>query len=255
MTERTHWLTLRPPFTAAVVAAAAAHARAEAPRESVGLVVGGRYRAVDNVADDPAARFEIAPEDYAAALSDGVQAVIHSHPSGPGHPSEADMRGQIGTAVPWAIVSGEGLLCIWGDDHAPALFDAAGRHRARGFLHGVSDCYTIIRDWWRERRGVTLPEIPRQWDWWSKGGDLYLQNFGHAGFRVLSRDPTEFARLARPGDVALRPVCSPVPNHGGVVCDGGLFLDQRWRMLSVHQPAGRVLPCCSHLLRRDHDAA
>ena len=61
----------RGPFTAEVVAAAIRHANAEAPYESVGLVVDGDYRRVRNIAPDPEHAFEIADADMLAALCGG----------------------------------------------------------------------------------------------------------------------------------------------------------------------------------------
>ena len=50
---------------------------------------------------------------------------------------------------------------------------------------GVSDCYSLIRDWYRTERGIALPEFPRDWEWWEYGGDLYAMGFAEAGFVKL----------------------------------------------------------------------
>ena len=78
----------------------------------------------------------------------------------------------------------------------------------RAFQHGVTDCYALIRDYYRSVKGVTLPVFPRSWLWWKEGGDLYRDGFEKAGFYRVD-DP-------EPGDVFLAQIGSPVPNHGGV---------------------------------------
>ena len=82
--------------------AVVAHAREEAPRECCGLLVGRGSDVVDavrarNIADEPATRFLIDPEDHFAgrrsARARGLEVVgfYHSHPGSPPEPSERDI--------------------------------------------------------------------------------------------------------------------------------------------------------------------
>lgn len=247
----------RGPFTPAVIDAAIAHAKAEAPIESVGVVWRGVYTPMTNVASDPANRFEIAPEAF-AELADvaPIEGVIHSHPGGgPWHPSEADMRGQIETDLPWAIVVvgedgvGGALACSWGLDNPP-LFSADGAPAPRQFCHGVSDCYTIIRDWYAQTVGVRLPDVARGWCWWLDGQNLYLDGFAAAGFELISQDPLRYAELIEPGDVWLRRMPgASVVTHGGVYLGDGLCIEQRPKSLVSRRPIYPTLPFITHLLR------
>ena len=81
------------------------HARADAPREACGVLVGERdgderrveaVRRVSNVADAPRVTYELDPEatmavfDEAEATGRDVVGFYHSHPAGPSHPSETD---------------------------------------------------------------------------------------------------------------------------------------------------------------------
>lgn len=248
------WWFRRPrgPFTVKVIAAALAHANAEAPRESVGVVCRGEYIPLKNVARDPETAFEIDPAAFGAVLVAGeCEGVIHSHPGGPWHPSAADMAGQIETDVPWAIVipgePGE-LACSWGLPNPP-LMGADGAPAVRQFAHGVSDCYTLIRDWYAQAWGVSLPDVPRDWEWWAAGRDVYLDGMGDAGFKLVSADPTQHAQLIQPGDVFLRRAQSSVPNHGGVYIGDGLLIEQLPKSLACRRPIASVLPHVTHLLR------
>jgi proteasome lid subunit RPN8/RPN11 len=87
---------------AAVVDQVVRHARAEAPRECCGILVGAGDRIDDavearNVADRPATRFLIDPRDHLAALkaarTRGLDIVgfYHSHPRSAAEPSAADL--------------------------------------------------------------------------------------------------------------------------------------------------------------------
>jgi proteasome lid subunit RPN8/RPN11 len=78
------------------------HARATAPDECCGLLLGGLGRIVEsararNAADMPATRYLIEPEDHFAAIrrarAAGLEVVgaYHSHPVGPPFPSARDV--------------------------------------------------------------------------------------------------------------------------------------------------------------------
>ena len=226
-----------------------AHAIADYPNEACGLIVDGDYRAMENIADEPTEHFRMRSKDWLSAAQAGdIGAVVHSHPDGPDCPSAEDMRRQIATGVPWGIVScnGSGALAPfwWGMNAIPPLI-------GRGFRHGVTDCYALIRDYFRAERGVVLPEFPRDWEWWCEGADLYSEGFPKAGFRRL-----EDGEAAAPGDVFLAQVRAEVPNHGGVLLDGGLALHHLTARLPVdatrlsrREPVDRWRKFITHWLR------
>ncbi|MAX33217.1 MAG: hypothetical protein CME72_09155 [Halomonadaceae bacterium] len=204
------------------------------PEEAVWLITPGECRRVANIADDPCATFHVAKREMAAAHARGLLAVVHSHPDFPACPSEADMLGQLATGVPWGIVATDGETATapvwWGDgvDVAPLI--------GRGFRHGITDCYALIRDWYRIERGVVLPEYPRDWEWWLKGEDFYRTRFKEAGFRKIEQEE------ARPGDLWVSQLRSPVPNHAGILLENGLAL---------HHPAAEHPVDAQRISRRE----
>jgi proteasome lid subunit RPN8/RPN11 len=228
---------------ASVTKAAQEHARAEYPRESCGLVAAGKYFPCRNIAEDPLKDFVIAPADQAKVVKIApIEMVIHSHPNGPMYPSKSDMEGQVASDVPWAIVPLDedrmGDLIVWGDrdNIAPIV--------GRQFVHGVSDCYSIIRDVYALGKDklaeqdigwpfdpIVLPEGPRDDQWWDKGEDLYLDNFKRAGFKQI-----DFSEI-RSGDVYLIKVHSDKINHGGVLVDNQLIIQHFPNRLSRREPA------------------
>lgn len=231
-------------LSASVISAAQAHARAEYPRESCGLVVGDEYIRCTNIADDPTREAKISGAEQIAARQRGpLVAVLHSHPDGPFFPSHADMLAQIYSAVPWGIIVTDGLRAsspiMWGDDLpiAPMI--------GREFIHGVADCYTLVRDAYRlgaegmAAQGmqwplapVTLPEVPRDDAWWTQGQRLYEDHFEKFGFRRISMSE------ARPGDAFLLKIKSDAYNHAGVLLGNNLILHHLPTRLSRREPVG-----------------
>ncbi len=194
------------------------HAKRAYPKESCGVVVGGVYKAVRNIASDPLTSFKIS-RSVVKKYGDDIQAIIHSHPDGNYYPSEADMSGQIASGVPWGIVHvSRGVArdpFYWGDGLPEKPL------KGRVFQHGVTDCYSLIRDYFKQRRNIVLDEFPREWEWWlTPGFDLYESNFQEQNFRVV--EPSE----VKEGDCFLAQIRSKVINHAGVYVGRGLILHQ-----------------------------
>src|SRR6476619_1042498 len=122
-----------------------AHILAEFPKEACGFLIDGKFLPCKNIARDPENNFAISGGDFVFAKEEGtLEAILHSHPNGPAFPSAADMKGQLATNVPWVIVVTDGTTVddrwVWWGDQLP-IAPLIGRP----FMHGTSDCYTLIR--------------------------------------------------------------------------------------------------------------
>ena len=247
-------------FSGTIEASILAAALAEYPREMCGVIADGSFHRAQNIAFDPLADFEMPPETWTAYGS--VAAVVHSHPTKsvagvvhgtPPHcPSAADMRGQIASAVPWAIVVTDGstaMAPIWWGDH---MLDEP--LEGRPFRHGITDCYAAVRAWYWQRRQVRLNDYARAAEWWSFGGNLYLDNFSDAGFARVAADD------AQEGDVLLMQIGrTSVPNHAVVMLGRGLiyhhpmpapaFGARAAESLSRIEPIGNRAKFVTHVLR------
>ena len=199
-------------FDPRVEADAKNHAALCYPEESCGIVVKGEYLPLLNSADDKINGFLIDPEK----LKDfEVEAIIHSHPDAAPVPSAADMQYQINTAVPWGIFQVEkdsqGEFCfsqiIWFGDEVPRL-PLVGRP----FVHGVTDCYALIRDVYKEELNVHLIDFPRDWNWWFQGGNLYEDCFAKAGFRKIPQQEVKKYDLV----ISSLGMRNGLANHGSV---------------------------------------
>lgn len=192
------------------LAAFIAHAKSEYPRECCGLLlqVNGaqQYYPCINAAGDKTEEFSITPQQYAAAEDTGeVLAICHSHPDATTQPSARDTAMCNATGLPWHIFSWpEGdLRTINPLGHIPPLLH-------RPFVHGVQDCYALVRDWFMLTHNITLPDFPRQDGWWEGEQELYLENFMAAGFTEVP------AHTIQPGDGILMQVQSKRVNHAAV---------------------------------------
>jgi len=228
---------------------AEAHALAEYPRESCGLVVSVRgkpsYVPCRNQSDEPD-RFILHPEDYAAAEDLGdIVAVVHSHPDAGPEPSQHDIASHAASRMTWWIV---GLK-----DGAATLHEmpAAGEMPLEGrvFVHGVIDCYTLVRDYYRQVLGIILPDFHRKDDWWHNGENLYVDNFERAGFVPVA--------TPEPGDLIVMAIGSPTPCHGAIWLEGDVLLHHLYGRLSCKEVYGRAYrECTTHIMRYEpNDAA
>ncbi len=178
---------------------------------------------MENVATSPAEHVAVSEADTVRALASEL--VFHSHPDGIACPSAADMIAQEGFGVPFVIQpigkAGPEDPFPFGTSLPPEPLTG------RAFRHGVFDCYTVIRDWYRVVRNVELPVIPRDWEWWLRGENLYDSGWSAAGFSGVA------VEAVRPGDCLLFQIKSKVPNHAALVLPGGLILHHIAGMVPV----------------------
>ena len=242
-------------FDEQVITDAKAHALAQFPNESCGLIVGNAYIPCENVAEYPEKDFAIddaITEPY--ILGGTLQGVLHSHPfevmKEKSCPSANDMRSQIALNVPFGIIDTDGTVVNdpywWGDFK---LDEPIIGHQ---FHHGIEDCYLPVRRFFWQRRGIKLADIPRDAQWWNSGESLYLAYFESMGFRKIT--PSDI----RDGDVMLGKINSKVVNHAAVYLnnsvDGkGLLLHHLAGRLSRREPAGPYLARADMIVRYDAD--
>ena len=233
------------------------HARECFPEESCGVIADYKYIAFDNEAaateqhkDDPncdckLCSFKLNNEKYTDLVNQlEIQYIVHSHPNGPFEPSLADMRSQIQSDVAWAIIplDSERVFDVmkWGEkDYIPPII-------GRNFVHGITDCYSLVRDVFRLGKDklaeqgildwpydpIELDEFPREVDWWYKDSDLYSENFKTQGFEEIP-----FSE-AKTGDCFLIKIRSDKYNHAGVLINNDLVVHHLPQRLSRREPAG-----------------
>lgn len=231
------------------------HARKKYPEEMCGFIVDGEFIPVDNTAFDPSSHkdencncrlctFKIGKKDTMNWLSK-AEMVVHSHPNHPIYPSKADMEGQEASGIPWAIINlDEERISdpeMFGDQLpvSPLL--------GRQFMHGIRDCYSIIRDTFRLGKyelskldithewpydPIMLKNVPRDDAWWETDDDFYGMLPFSYGWKEIERNE------AGPGDAFLVKIRSEKFNHAGILVANDLILHHLPGRMSRREPAG-----------------
>ena len=227
------------------------HVIADYPREACGLVcaINGRetYVPCKNEAANPDEQFVMNPADFAGAEDRGeILALVHSHPNASARASEGDRVSCENSGLPWHIFS----VSVPVDADAPAVCDMQTIEPkgyeaplvGRQFVHGVLDCYTLIRDYFDREHGIKLKDYARRDEWWVTGENLYMDHYAETGFTPIS-DQEEL----QIGDIIIMQIRSKVPNHGAIYIGDGIILHHLYGRLSTRDVYGgywREVTCC-----------
>lgn len=225
-------------MTPDLLLAAQVHASDAYPAESCGVVIGTPqgpfYRECRNLSplEDECIWH---PRDLATAEDDGeILGYVHSHPDAPARPSIADRRGCEASGRPWWIVSQPG--------GAWRRIDPVRPLEGRPFVFGVDDCYSLVRDWYREALGLVLPDFVRRPHFWESGETPHLDHLKRAGFEVSHGD-------LQIGDVVLLRVKARTPNHCGVYLGRGDILHHLPGRLSRREALAPHMGLLTHVVR------
>lgn len=217
-------------FSKSTINAASDHAIKDFPNESCGLVIDGSYIPIENLAENPTKHFSM-DNSLFIKHHNKIQAIIHSHNNFP-HASERDMQQQIATNVPWGVlnlVQGVERAYVtssffWGDTLETQDYEG------RPFVHGVYDCYSLVRSFYIKDLNITLPMFPRSFEFWLDGQDLFMDNYKSNGFIQISGDDLKI------GDILLGRLYSKVINHCAVYVGHNLILHHLQNRLSKIEP-------------------
>ena len=166
-------------LTAKLKKAIQAHAAEVYPSECCGVIVNKEYIPCRNISDHKD-QFEIHPEDLAKAEDMGeIQAYVHSHPNASARASEIDLIQIELHEKPWVI-------CAYPDIEFQ-VYEPCGYKAplvGRNYIHGIQDCYSIVRDFYDRELGIKLIDFEREDAWWEskENKSLYLDGFVEAGF-------------------------------------------------------------------------
>ena len=221
------------------------HAKDQDPKESCGLLIDvkgkEKYYPCKNLSSYSQQCFIIDPEDYAKAEDSGkVLAVIHSHPVTPPVASQADMISCEESGLIWHIVNPKTEQ--WGfykpSGYKPPLI---GRH----WVWGITDCWSLVRDWYKEKLGITL----RDWDR-PTTPEEFIENpmfekcAWQTGFRQLR--PEE--KLEN-GDLIFMSIMATGLNHVAIFLDGDVLHHLADR-ISCKEPYNQWLLKCTGMRLR-----
>ncbi len=193
------------------------HAKEVFPDESCGAIIDDEYVRFDNQAEDKTKNFVIMDPYFDRSYQDNaIQAVIHSHNNDPAA-TAADQAQQIELEVPFGIVNlvnkSVTHLAFWGD--SLPIEPLKRRH----FFYGVWDCFSLVRDYFRIKHGVTFPNVPREYGFWLKNESIFENHIFNVDVVPVPLDEI------RPNDVLFYNLHgSKFLNHCAVMKEDGLVL-------------------------------
>ena len=224
---------------------ALAHAKDQDPNESCGLLLNikgkERYFPCRNLSMTAFQCFIIDPEDYVRADNTGdIVAVVHSHPVTPPVPSQSDKVACEQSNLKWYIVNPK--TESWGyleptGYKAPIL--------GREWAWGVTDCYTLVRDWYKEKLNINLIDWHRPTTLEDFNKDPMFEKCAEeTGFRELTPDE----KLIN-GDLLFMSIFTNNLNHVAIFLDGDV-LHHLTDRLSCKEPYSEwLLKCTGKRLR------
>jgi len=190
------------------------------PNEMVGIISDGKFVELTNVSPSPETHFSVDPLEYEKMVD--VEFIVHSHTTNTSEssrwdlrtPSNADLINQRAGSVPWLIVGteGENVMKPIRLPHVPN-----NEYLDRRFIWYVSDCYTLVKDYYQFEYGIFLRDHPVEFDWGVDCFDNIIErHFGPAGF---IHDVLELENIQN-GDLLLLGVMDTIKNHLGIYEDG-----------------------------------
>lgn len=89
----------------------------------------------------------------------------------------------------------------------------------RIYIYGMLDCYTLLRDYYRDTLGVWIPSnIDRSFGWWHNGRNLYVDMYGQYGFKEVTGDKIKI------GDALIFKFDRGMPSHSAIYIGNGKML-------------------------------
>ena len=220
--------------------AALAHAKDQDPDESCGLLLNirgkERYHPCRNLSAQSDEYFILDPEDYIKGSNLGtITAIIHSHPDTPPVASQADKMSCEQTKLPWYIVNPK--TETWGY-YEPCGYKAP--LLGRPWVWAVTDCWSLIVDWYKEERGIELLDYERPTRIEEFTDDPVFERYlPSRGFRLLKPDEPLIN-----GDVLAMSILGKGLNHVGIFLDGDVLHHSADR-LSCREPYNPWLLKCT----------
>ena len=221
------------------------HAKKEDPKESVGVLLNikgkEKYFPCRNLSMNQNQCFILDPEDYVKADNLGeIIGIVHSHPITPPEPSEADRVSCEHSNLKWYIVNPK--TETWGYCE-PCGFKPP--LRGRQWVWGLQDCYSLVRDWYKQEKNIELrdwtrPTTPEEF----LLNPMFEQCAWRTGFRELRAEE----KLIN-GDLLFMSIGSPGLNHVAIFLDGDVLHHLADR-LSCKEPYSEwLLKCTGKRLR------
>lgn len=84
------------------------------------------------------------------------------------------------------------------------------KYKGKPYVYGVSDCFTLIKKYYKEELNISIPDYEYSEEWWKKGQSLYLENMKNAGFEKIKIENI------KPNDILLIKIQTKEPCHAAI---------------------------------------
>lgn len=219
------------------------HARAEAPKECCGFVLrsGEAYKATNTASED--GRFRISAEDYVSADNlSSIEAVYHSHLE-KDEPtfSEFDKFNSVSHNIIYILFSMR--------DNSFTQFDPSlsgfNKYIGRKWKIGKTDCFTLIKDFYKNELNINLSEYHRDENYLSYLEELFDKHYEKEGFKKTDG-------LRKYDCILFRKKEGLPSNHIAVYLGNGLILHQPSKSFSrVEDYTKRHRLMTNYIIRHD----
>lgn len=179
------------------------------PNECCGFLTQKGLMPIENTSDEPLHFATIDPKSYAQADEEGIIFLYHSHAKNPTF-SQLDIDCCKKLDIPFVLYCVESDKFMMGNPRG-------GDYLGRDWIYGLHDCYALIRDWYRQERGVVFDDFARceAGESSQEGWNMFVENFESQGAIRLSPHGIKL----QVGDVLLMQIGSRNPNHLGLIFD------------------------------------
>lgn len=211
----------------------------------------GQYHFVQckNQALSPQTHFEISADEFAPYRDRQDIIIVHSHPNGPNYPSYADLSSAKSLGLVCALIAPRSIHldgALQEERYEIILYGRPCLHSLthRTYRHGVTDCYSYVRDMLATHYDIVMSDVAREWGWWDEGQDYYNDHLRDYDFEIIEDEDS-----LKKGDVFIARLRSSVDNHSGIYCGQGLIKHHlagrypvdRERLISI-EPVSRMSP-------------
>lgn len=212
------------------------HAEESPNKEVCGVVVNFKgkpiYYRCKNLAKQQDNEFILDPIDYAKASNMGdILYICHSHVTVDENPSKVDIASCDNASTDWLIYS-----TITKKHSILAAAKTDKQLLGREYIYNVNDCWSLIRDLYKQELSIQLPRIVVDPDfyWYRSPSKNYFEIYAiEAGFtRVRDKSLKKYDVLLFQTDKAA------VPNHCAAFYDNNTIIHHPYNRLSVKEVFG-----------------